>query len=180
MTEKNIEHKQEFIFEFEIRNACISDVPEILKICKDMWEEGGLMPWSEKRVFDLIYNTINGKNDFAVGIIGDIGKPEAIICFRLCQYYYTDYQHLEEVFNYVKPEFRKSGRAKNLIEYAKKCSRQLNIPLIIGVLSQKQTEAKVRLYQRLLGEPVGAYFLYNGSLGNNKYKKQEELKISSE
>ncbi len=180
MTEKNIEHNKEFVFEFEVRRPTFEDIPEIIKMAKDMHKEGALMPWSEKRSLDFIYNVISGKTDAAVGIIGEVGKPEAIICMRWGQYWYTDDIHIEEILNYVRPEFRKSGRAKNLIEYAKKCSRKLNRPLLIGVLSQERTEAKVRLYQRQLGEPVGAYFLYHGSLGNNKYKKQEELKISSE
>ena len=35
------------------------------------------------------------------------------------------------------------------------------IPLIIGVLTSMQMAAKVRLYRRFLGIPVGAFFVHN-------------------
>ena len=42
----------------------------------------------------------------------------------------------------------------------------LGIPLIIGVLSNQRTEAKIRLYERQFGAPAGAFFLYNVHTGH--------------
>jgi hypothetical protein len=42
----------------------------------------------------------------------------------------------------------------------------MEMPLLIGVLSNHRTEAKVRLYERQFGKPTGAFFLYNGSTGS--------------
>jgi hypothetical protein len=41
----------------------------------------------------------------------------------------------------------------------------MGMPLLIGVLSNSRTEAKIRLYKRHFGEPAGAYFLYNARTG---------------
>ena len=62
----------------------------------------------------------------------------------------------------------KGGRARRLCEFSKKVSNELGIPLIIGVLSNNRTEAKVRMYQRIFGEPSGAFFLYNARTGHLK------------
>jgi hypothetical protein len=35
------------------------------------------------------------------------------------------------------------------------------VPFIAGILTNKKTAAKVRLYRRMFGAPVGAYFVFN-------------------
>jgi putative aminopeptidase FrvX len=68
---------------------------------------------------------------------------------------------------YVHPEYRasKGGRARKLVEFAKKCSEELNLPLMIGVLSNSRTDAKIKLYERQFGNPVGTFFLYGVKTG---------------
>jgi hypothetical protein len=69
---------------------------------------------------------------------------------------------IEEKALFLYPEFRsaKGARARKLVEYSKHCADQLGMPLIMGILSNTRTAGKVRLYQRLFGEPTGAFFLY--------------------
>ena len=68
---------------------------------------------------------------------------------------------------FIHPDFRsaKGGRARKLCEFSKQVSDSLGIPLIIGVLSSHRTAGKVRMYQRIFGEPSGAFFLYGTKTG---------------
>lgn len=126
--------------------------------------ENAMMPLSLQRVEDAARRGI--AQDMAmIGIIGDVGKAEAMIGLTVGRFWYTDSFHLEELFAFVRPEFRKSNNAKALIEFAKSSALRIGVPLLIGVISNERTEAKTRLYERRLGKPSGAYFLFNGKTG---------------
>jgi hypothetical protein len=96
----------------------------------------------------------------AIGVIGDIGKLEALVFVTLSTYWYSHDRHLEEFIVYVDPECRRPpGHARALIEWMKHQSDLTGLPLVTGVISTERTEAKVRLYDRMLPR-VGAFFLY--------------------
>jgi hypothetical protein len=82
--------------------------------------------------------------------------------------WYSDDRILEEKALFIHPEYRsaKGGRARRLCEFAKRAAEQLEMPLLIGVLSNNRTVAKIRMYERQFGEPNGAFFLYNGRTGS--------------
>ena len=52
-----------------------------------------------------------------------------------------------------------------LCEFAKAAAEMLDMPLLIGVLSNERTEGKVKLYERIFGKPAGAYWLLNAETG---------------
>ena len=56
-------------------------------------------------------------------------------------------------------------RARKLCEFSKMAAERLNMPLLIGVLSNHRTEGKVKLYERVFGKPAGAYWLVGGETG---------------
>jgi hypothetical protein len=88
--------------------------------------------------------------------------------------WYSDDWILEEKAVFVDPNFRNKaerssqsvGHARRLVEFSKQVSDSLNVPLVIGVLSNTRTKAKVRLYERQFGEPAGAFFLYGVKTGH--------------
>lgn len=80
---------------------------------------------------------------------------------QLGSVWYSDQTVLEELSSFVLPEFRRSNNAKDLIDFAKGCAKQIGVPLIIGIVSNHRTQAKVELYRRRLGAPAGAFFLAN-------------------
>lgn len=96
-----------------------------------------------------------------IAVIGDVGKLEALVFVTVSTYWYSNDRHLEEFIVYVDPECRSSGHARALITWMKQQSDMTGLPLIAGVISNERTEAKVRLYQRML-PPIGAFFLYGG------------------
>lgn len=110
-----------------------------------------------RKVAALVDKTFAGE-----GVIGVIRKEviEGIIIMTFGQHWYTEAWTLEEVANYVLPEFRRSTHAKEMIKFGMRAADELGIPLVIGVVSNERTKAKMELYKRQLGEPVGGYFLY--------------------
>ena len=75
-------------------------------------------------------------------------------------FWYSDDAHLEELFAFTKVEFRKTKNSIDLINFAKWCSDESGMPLLIGIISNHRTEAKVRLYQRVFSKPIGNFFFY--------------------
>jgi len=69
---------------------------------------------------------------------------------------------LLELSLFVHPDYRRSERAKQLMQFSKQASEGLSLDLTIGVFSNSRTEAKIRLYQRQFRQ-VGAYFMYRPS-----------------
>ena len=49
---------------------------------------------------------------------------------------------------------------RKFCDFAKATSDRLGLPLVIGVLSDDRTVAKVRTYQKVFGPPAGAFFVY--------------------
>lgn len=99
-----------------------------------------------------------------IGVIGPVGDIHAAIGLTLSRYWFTKEWHLEEMFNFVRPDHRRGNTyAEDLIHFAKGCAEMegIDLPLVIGVLTNKRVEAKVRLYRKALGVPSGAFWVYN-------------------
>jgi hypothetical protein len=147
-----------------VRKAVKEDIPQIFKLGKLLFEENAITSWSENRIIAAVNRAING-DGAVIGVIGDIGRLEGMIYLLRAKFWYTDDCHLEEVYNYVHPDYRKSDNAKALIDFAKTCSEGINVPLMIGIVSNHKTEQKIRLYERRLGKRSGAYWLFNAKTG---------------
>lgn len=143
-----------------VRKATARDYDQIMDLCRRNHEENGQFSLSERKVKAMVEKAFNGGG----AIIGAVGKPENLIegfiLLLISQFWYTDDWCLEEVMNYVRPEYRRSTHAKDMIAFGKRCSDELAIPLVIGVVSNERTKAKMALYQRQLGEPCGGYFMH--------------------
>lgn len=143
----------------------MADLPQILEMGRELYLENSLMPLSESSTLEVITSAINGENG-VIGVIGSIGHVEAMIHLTIGKFWYTESPHVEELYNYVRPEFRKSNNAKSLIEFAKDTAKKMGVPLLISILSNERTQTKIRLYERVLGKSAGAFFLYNGKTGS--------------
>lgn len=95
-----------------------------------------------------------------IGVIGALGGTlEALAFVVIGGFWYTDQRHLEEYMVFVDPECRRSNHARALIGWMKQQSDITGLPLVTGIISNERTEAKVRLYERMLPK-AGAFFLY--------------------
>ena len=152
-----------------VRIAKPEDSLECWRLLKAAHEDNGLFPLAPQKVnyflMRCIHPEIIAPDDTGprgvIGVIGTPGHLEALSFMLIGGYWYTDIKTLEELLVFVDPNHRRSNHAKALISWMKYQSDITGLPLLTGIISNKRTEAKVRLYQRLL-PTAGAFFLYNG------------------
>lgn len=141
-----------------VRMAERCDADDVVGLCRELHAENDMFAMSEHRVraaLDLHFD----RNGGVIGVIGDPGHIEGTIVLRTAMPWSSDTAVLEELFSYVLPAHRRSTNARDLIEFAQSCARQLGVPLTAGVVANDQTAAKVELYRRRFGAPAGAMFV---------------------
>lgn len=94
-----------------------------------------------------------------IGVIGPVGSLEALVFVTIGGFWYSDEKHLEEFIVYVDPECRKSNHAHALIQWMKDQVEITKLPLLTGIVSNTRTEAKCRLYRRMLPKIGEFYFV---------------------
>lgn len=151
----------------KVRTGTPEDVHPMMALALTACEENGLTNPDPIKLLGEIWSSLNLVHGI-VGIIGDAGKPiEAALLLRAEPMWYSSDLSLVERAIFVHPDFRaaRGGRARMLVDFAKRASEMLGLPLVIGILSSQRTEAKVRLYERSFGPPSGAYWIFNGATG---------------
>lgn len=151
-----------------VRVGTPQDVDAVMEIAMMACEENGFVQPSPERLLSDIWPALN-LDEGIMGLIGPKGTKEVqgAVLLRIGHMWYSDQRAIEEKAVFIRPEFRsaKGGRARKLCEFSKQTADELGMPLIIGVLSNHRTTGKVRMYQRIFGEPSGAFFLYNARTG---------------
>lgn len=155
-----------------VRIATAADHLEAWRLLLQDYNEGEMgkmfklapekIDWLLRRLLqpELISETDTGTRGI-IGVIGPVGALEAIAAIIVATPWFSHDMVLNDPVVYVDPNYRKSHHFRTLIEWTKGQSAVTGIPLISGVLSRERTEGKVRLYQRVMPEKIGAYFLYD-------------------
>lgn len=92
-----------------------------------------------------------------IGVIGSVGSLEGVVFVTIGEFWYSADKHIEEFLVYVDPECRKSNHAHALIDWMKEQVEETGLPLMTGIISNERTEAKCRLYRRMLPK-IGEFF----------------------
>jgi len=153
---------------FGVRIGTPDDVHPMMDLAMQACDENGFVDPNPQKLLAEIWPALN-LHDGLVGIIQDEGhRLEGAILLRIGTMWYSDASVIEEKAIFIHPDYRnaKGGRARRLCEFSKRMADEMNLPLVIGVLSNHRTEAKVRLYERQFGKPSGAFFLYNARTGS--------------
>lgn len=145
--------------DFKVRLARPEDETNIYDLLVLMHEENGLFSMDEETVQSLIHDVVSNKKG-VVGLIENDGDIEAAICLMINNLWYTQDYCISDLFNFVAPQYRKSTRAKSLIQFAKNYADEIGIPLFMGIVSNVRTEAKIKLMERQMNK-AGAFFIYN-------------------
>lgn len=127
-------------------------------MCLSLHGENGLFPLDGHKLDEALERYFRQEGAI-IGVIGDVGTPVASIYLHVTQFFYTSDWVLLEEWAFVSPTQRRSNYAIQLINYAKGVSDGMKMPLITGILSNKRTEAKVRLYERQMMS-IGRYFMH--------------------
>lgn len=145
--------------DYQVRLAVPSDADDIMDLLALMHEENGLFEMDYDAVREMVLNVLSGKNGI-IGVIDGEEGLEAAVCLVIDKLWYSKTWCLNDVFNFVAPKYRRSTRAKSLISFAKSYSDQVGIPLLMGIVSNVRTEAKIKLLERQM-KKAGAFFIYN-------------------
>lgn len=156
----------------DVRLAVPEDRDSIIHLCHTLHDENGLFSLSDRKVFRLVDRYFARQNAI-IGVIGPIGNVEGSIYLAVEEPYYSEDLQLCEFWNIVHPEHRKSGHAKKLISFAKRCSDSTHLCLMIGIISNHRTAAKVRLYEKQL-QPAGAFFVHNPQYAGGHWAEAAE------
>lgn len=157
--------------DLKLRLGTVDDMTEVMQLAIAAAKENGLVNASQLLLAKTIWPCLNQDH----GLVGCIqskngAEIEGIVVLQVGTLFYSDEPCIEEKVVFVKPEYRaaKVGRARKLCEFSKSAADNLGLPLIIGVFSSVETQAKIGLYKRIFGEPAGLYFLYGGKTGGRQ------------
>ncbi len=162
-----------------VRVAGLADKEEVFRLFREAHKENGIMPYDMERVAWWIMRmlspeTIHPMDTGPRGVIGVIGKPdhlEGAAFLVIGRIWYATQPHIEELAVYVDPKYRRPSKGGNstygnvshqrtLIEWMKEQSTMTGLPLFSGIMTTHRTEAKIRLYEKMLPK-VGAVFHFN-------------------
>lgn len=159
-----------------VRLADSDDEDDLVAMTRELHKESGLrnsldepLPFSEKKVRAMLRKIIPDSHNSVIGIIGAPGRIEGSVCIVRDEPWYSDHEFIQEKWNFVLPEFRKSNNAQTLIAFSQAVSCAWKRLLIMGVMSTERQPAKMRFYKRQMGcEPFGGFFVfdYNQKLGD--------------
>ena len=155
------------IDEVSVRVATPQDLDGVMALCMQVAKENGIFQPDVQKVVNDIWPTLH-QADGLIGVIGPVGgELEGMVILKLGSLWYSSDRIVEERFVFVPPKFRKAsgGRARRLCQFTKRVADELNMPLIIGVLSNSRTNGKMRLYESEFGPPAGGFFLYKTKTG---------------
>lgn len=151
-----------------VRIAGPADWDEIFRLFHLGHEENGMFPYDLEKVgmwvMRMLHPELIPESDMGprgvIGVIGEPGHLEGLAFLVVGCYWYAAKRHLEEFIVYVEPKYRYKKHHRALIDWMKEQSILTGLPLMTGVLSMHRTEAKVRLYERMLPK-AGAFFCFN-------------------
>lgn len=145
-----------------VRLADPADEASVLHLCHLLHEENGLFGMNDESVVAMIRKA-TARDGAILGVIGDTDDLRACILMYVETMWYSGQKMLQELFNFVHPDHRRTNYAKSTIHFAKYCSDKLELPLMIGIISNTRTEAKARLYGQQL-QQAGVFFIHNAHL----------------
>jgi GNAT superfamily N-acetyltransferase len=143
----------------EVRIAISSDRDGMTLLLKKMWEENGVASLSVAKMMTALDRGL-ARDAAIIGVIEENGTIKGSIGLFISSMWYSDDYHIEDLWNFVHPDHRNSSYARDLLQFAKTASEGLATKLLIAVLSNYRTKAKVRLYEREFGDSLGAIFYW--------------------
>lgn len=145
-----------------VRAAEEQDEENLFALLCMAYKENAPYPINPNKV-RLMISAASRDKEVIIGVIDapdGSGRIAASVGAMFSQWWYTDAWHIEDCWNYVHPEYRRSTFAKDLISYSKWLAEKMQMPLHLGILTADRMESKIRFFSRQMPQ-VGAAFVYN-------------------
>lgn len=152
-----------------VRIATRRDQARIFKLLMEgptsLAHENAMYPPDGAKVMRQIKTATEGQGGI-IGVLEHDGRIAGSVGIFLSQYWYTEKWHVEELWNFVHPDFRmlsnadgsNKGVAASLVDFAKWANESMDVALHMGIMTMKRMEGKARLYDRKLLR-IGAFFV---------------------
>lgn len=141
-----------------VRLATAGDVHDVLELCRRNHAENGIGDFSQEKALRVVLRCLNpDRNDIGfIGVVGD-ERIEGSIGIVVEQPWDGETPFLQALWCYVPIEYRASTHHKDLVSWARRLREPapvgIGLPLWMGAVVSRKTEAQIRLYRRQLGEP---------------------------
>lgn len=150
-----------------VRLGTAEDMEAVMGLMKLATEENAFIKPSTPKIAIATWGCLTRQNALAgIATLDGIGVHGCIM-LTIGENIYSEERFLQEQIVFVHPDCRsmKYALGKRLVNFGKHAADELGMPLLIGVLSNKRTAGKTRMYERLIGPPAGAFFLYGAETG---------------
>jgi hypothetical protein len=155
---------------FSVRKADPYDLDALFDIALFLAHEDALQPVSETKLRAAVQRCVNMDNAIA-GIIDGKDGIDGTVGLVIQQFPYSDADHLATLWIGTSQAYRDritkqrqrnyapedAGLATRLLRFAKWASEQMDVPLVISVLTARDLAAKLTSYQRQTPQ-IGALF----------------------
>lgn len=142
----------------DVRLAAPGDEDSLVDMLQEMHRETGLGKFDP----DMVHVAVQTGIARAGGVVGVIRGPEEIeatIGLFLGSSWYSREPHLFDLWSFVAESHRRTTHAKSLIQFAKWAAVELNMPLLMTLVTNEQTERKAKLFERQMPK-AGSLFCF--------------------
>lgn len=148
--------------DIHVEIASPDDFEAMMIFLREMHQENGVASMADDKVSQALMRGLH-QDRALVGVIRSEGAIAASVGLFVGQWWYSYENHLEDLWLFVGASYRRRPMARPLIEFAKTAAVQLQMPLLMGVLSNERTLPKLKLYERQLPH-AGGLFLFNSGV----------------
>ena len=143
----------------QVRMATPGDENGVMMLARMVHEEIAHWGFNEDKVRAMVRRATDRQGGI-LGVVGDPGDLLGCIYLTVEPVWYSDDWQLLELWNFVRPDARRSTHGRDMISFAKKVSDEMGLKLTIGIFNDKRQEAKTRLYDRQL-QRAGAFYIHD-------------------
>ena len=145
-----------------VRRAGPADEPAIVRMLCVMHQEAPAGSLDENRVRATVADILANGWVYVSEMGGEIGGTMALRC---SQWWWSTDWYLGDQWLFVAPAHRRAPHAKMLLRRARQLAADNNVPLVVGLFSDRRLPGKIGMMQRELGAPSGAVFLVQPGKG---------------
>jgi hypothetical protein len=154
-----------------VRIATRRDEEELIEFCRIEHAANGFGEFNPVRLRQTLRRAFEPRrND--LGVIGIAGERqiEGSLGLMVETPFNSEQPFLQQIWNFVLPEYRRSTHARDLIAWANCMAMPateggLGLPVWIHAMSTPRTEAHLRMMKRQFGEPVGYSWVCGADMG---------------
>lgn len=145
------------ISRYPIYFASKVDEEPLLRLLRERHEEEGIGPFNEPEALSTLQRGIRREQAVIYVIRGRELEGSVGLFFSRPQF--STATVLSDSWLFIRSQYRKSDRAKELVDYAKGASMQLGLPLYMSVNINERTARKEQFMSRQLPK-AGSLFVF--------------------